>query len=95
MSEEQLKAFLEKVNADTSLQKKLKAAADSNAVTLIAREAGFTISTEDLETAKSKLSDKALEAISGGSGTEPPACTDGCYGIWVCILILLSTYLIL
>ena len=40
MSEEQLKAFLEKVKADTSLQEKLKAAADADAVTAIAKEAG-------------------------------------------------------
>ena len=47
MSEEQLKAFLEKVNADTSLQEKLKAAADGNAVVAIAKEAGFSISADD------------------------------------------------
>ena len=44
MSEEQLKAFLEKVKADTSLQEKLKAAADSDVVLAIAKEAGFMIS---------------------------------------------------
>ena len=32
MSEEQLKAFLEKVKGDTNLQEQLKAAADTNAV---------------------------------------------------------------
>ena len=79
MSEEQLKAFLEKVKGDFNLQEKLKAAADSNAVTLVAGEAGFTISTEDLERPKSTLSDEALEAISGGGGTAPPICSDGCY----------------
>ena len=41
MSEEQLKAFLEKVKADTSLQKKLKAAASPEAAIDIAKEAGF------------------------------------------------------
>ena len=35
MSEEQLKAFLEKVRGDTSLQEKLKAAVDANAVAAI------------------------------------------------------------
>ena len=43
MSEEQLKAFLEKVKADTSLQENLKAAADVNAVVAIAKAAGFMI----------------------------------------------------
>ena len=38
MSEEQLKAFLEKVKGDTGLQEKLKAAANSDAVVSIAKE---------------------------------------------------------
>ena len=38
MSEEQIKAFLEKVQGDTSLQEKLKTAADSDAVAAIAKE---------------------------------------------------------
>ena len=45
MSEEQLKAFLEKVKADTSLQEKLKATASPDAVVIeIAKESGFLIS---------------------------------------------------
>ena len=70
MSEEQLKAFIEKVKADTSLQEKLKAAADSNAVSAIAKEAGFIISADDLTNAQSELSeqlsDKELESVAGG-----------------------------
>ena len=57
MSEEQLKAFLEKVKADTSLQENLKAASDSDAVLAIAKDAGFIISADDLKNAQSKLSD--------------------------------------
>ena len=49
MSEEQLKAFLEKVKADTSLQEKLKAAADADAVAAIAENSGYKISTKDIE----------------------------------------------
>ena len=68
MSEEQLKAFLEKVKADTSLQEKLKAAADANAVAAIAKEAGFSISADDLTTkAQSELSDEELEGVAGGT----------------------------
>ena len=71
MSEEQLKAFLEKVKADTSLQEKLKAAADANAVAAIAKEAGFSISADDLTTkAQSELSDEELEAVAGGGWRE-------------------------
>ncbi|QNI53376.1 nif11-like leader peptide domain protein [Synechococcus sp. BIOS-E4-1] len=69
MSEEQLKAFLEKVKADTSLQEKLKAAADSDAVLAIAKEAGFSISADDLKNAQSKVSEEELENASGGKVT--------------------------
>ena len=61
----QLKAFLEKVKADTSLQEKLKAAADSDAVLAIAKEVGFSISTADLTNAQSKLSEEELEGVAG------------------------------
>ena len=66
MSEEQLKAFIEKVKADTSLQEKLKAAADSDAVLAIAKEAGFRISTDDFKKAQSEISDEELEGAAGG-----------------------------
>ena len=66
MSKEQLKAFLEKVKGDTSLQEKLKAAADANAVTAIAENSGYKISTEDIEKFMSDLTDKELEGVAGG-----------------------------
>ena len=66
MSEEQLKAFLEKVKGDTTLQEKLKASADSDAVLTIAKEAGFSISADDLKNAQSELSEKELEGVAGG-----------------------------
>ncbi len=69
MSEEQLKAFLEKFKADTSLQEKLKAAADSDAVLAIAKEAGFSISADDLTKAQSELSEEELEGVAGGAFT--------------------------
>ena len=69
MSEEQLKAFLEKVKDDTSLQEKLKAAADIDAVAAIAKEAGFIISVEDLKNAQSReISEEELEGVAGGMG---------------------------
>ena len=67
MSEEQLKAFLEKVKDDTSLQEKLKAAADVDAALAIAKEAGFSISADDVRT---KISDKELERAAGGGGEQ-------------------------
>ena len=67
MSEEQLKAFLEKVKGDTTLQEKLKAeGADPVA---IAKEAGFIISADDLTKAQSELSDEELEDVAGGTVT--------------------------
>ena len=69
MSEEQLKAFLEKVKGDTSLQEKLKAAASPEAVIEIAKEAGFSITAEDIQSMQSapaELTDKELEGAAGG-----------------------------
>ena len=69
MSEEQLKAFLETVKGDTSLQEKLNGAADSGAVVEIAKEAGFSITAEDIQSMQSAtvvLSDEELEEASGG-----------------------------
>ena len=66
MSEEQLKAFLEAVKADAALQDKLKAASDDDAVVAIAKEAGFSISADDLAKAQSELSDEELEGVAGG-----------------------------
>ena len=79
MSEEQLKAFLEKVKADTSLQEKLKAAASSEAAIEIAKAAGFAITAEDIQSMQSatvELSDDDLEFVAGGSFTN--TMTRGC-----------------
>ena len=66
MSEEQLKAFLEKVQDDTNLQEKLKAAADSDEVIAIAKEVGFLFSADELTKAQSELAEDELESASGG-----------------------------
>ena len=70
MSEEQLNAFLEKVKADTSLQEKLIAAASPDEATIdIAKEAGFAITAEDIQSMQSatvELSDAELEDAPGG-----------------------------
>ena len=65
MSEEQLKAFLEKVKADTSLQEKLKAAADAETVVAIAKEAGFAITAEDIQSMQSAttVTDDELDTV--------------------------------
>ena len=75
MSEDQLKAFVEKVKGDTSLQEKLKAASDADAVVSIAKEEEFSISIDDIkaqllelsdEAGDVELSDEELEGVAGG-----------------------------
>ena len=66
MSEEQLKAFQEAVQADAGLQEKLKAATDADAVVAIAKAAGFVISTGGLNKAQEELSDEELAGVAGG-----------------------------
>ena len=73
MSEEQLKAFIAKVQADTSLQEQLKA--EGADVVAIAKAAGFSITTEDLNAhQKRDLSDEDLESVAGGGSTAWPEC---------------------
>ena len=81
MSEDQLKAFLEKVKTDTSLQEKLKAATDVDAVVAIAREAGFPISGEELQNAQAKLTEEELESVSGGTDTIALCITVPLFGL--------------
>ena len=66
MSEEQLKAFIAKVQADTSLQEQLKA--EGADVVAIAKAAGFAITTEDLNSHRQDVSDEELESVAGGGG---------------------------
>ena len=69
MSEEQLKAFLERVKGDTNLQEKLKGASDADAALAIAKEAGFAMTAEDIQSMQSattELSDDELEGVAGG-----------------------------
>ena len=76
MSEEQLRAFMEAVKADAGLQQKLNAAADADAVALIAKEMGFVISAEELQRAQagSEVSEEELEGVVGGGKTWFPTC---------------------
>jgi predicted ribosomally synthesized peptide with nif11-like leader len=79
MSEEQLKAFLNALEADTGLQAKIKAAVEGEidtadetaAVLAIAKEAGFTITAADLLRLEAQnimeLSDEELESVTGGT----------------------------
>ena len=70
MSKEQLKVFLEKVKADTSLQEKLKTAKSSEDVVSMAKEHGHDFGTEHI----SQLSAEELEGVDGGGGTLNKEC---------------------
>ena len=86
MSEEQLKSFLEKVKTDTSLQEKLKGATDADAALTIAKEAGFAITAEDIQSMDSatSLSDEELEGVAGGYGGSGAltSCDGRCVPYW-------------
>ena len=66
MSEQQLKAFWEATQADPALKQKLQGVTDLGAIVDIAKEAGFTISVEELEQAQTELSDEQLDGAAGG-----------------------------
>ena len=66
MSEEQLKAFWKAIQADTALQQKLQGLTDPDAIVAIAKQAGFSISADELKKAQSELTEEQLEKVSGG-----------------------------
>ena len=72
MSEEQLKAFLEKVKGDTSLQEKLKAAKSPEDVVGIAKDCGHKFNSDVInqlgkeKDARPSISEEELELLSGG-----------------------------
>ena len=77
MSEEQLKALIAKVQGDTSLQEKLKAASDADAVVAIAKDAGLMITAEEFKNAQAEVSDEELEGAAGGREVCPKRTQNG------------------
>ena len=65
MSEEQLKAFIAKVQADASLQEQLNA--EGADVVAIAKATGFSITTEHLHSHLQSLTNDELEGMAGGT----------------------------
>ena len=70
MSEEQLKAFMEAVEADAALQEKVQTEANryADAVVAIAKEAGFGVTAEDVKRAQLEISEDDLAGVTGGIG---------------------------
>ena len=67
MSAEQLKAFWEVIQSDPELQQKLSGVTDLDAVVEIAKGAGFTLSTQELQKAQAERSeDEELRGAAGG-----------------------------
>ena len=62
MSEEKLKAFLEKVKGDSNLQEKLKAAKSPEDVVGIAKEHGHEFTADKI----TQLTREELEGMAGG-----------------------------
>ena len=62
MSQTQLKAFLEKVKGDSSLQEKLKATKSPEDVVGIAKEHGHEFTSDKIN----QLSEEELEGVAGG-----------------------------
>ena len=75
MSEEQLKAFIEKVQGDDSLQEKLKAAKSPEDVVGIAKEQGYEFTADRIN----QLSEEELEGVVGGQVTGSAAIGICCY----------------
>ena len=71
MSEENMFAFIAKVQSDAGLLEQMKAVTDADGAIAIAKRAGFEITVGDLirQQAKitSELSDEELEKVAGGT----------------------------
>jgi predicted ribosomally synthesized peptide with nif11-like leader len=81
MSEEQLKAFLEAIQADAGLHQKLRGVTEPDAVAAIAKEAGFSISVQEILAGKltdESLTDEQLETVAGGAQYTQPGYNTTC-----------------
>lgn len=71
MSSEQLQLFIEKVKSDNDLAEKLKGVQSDEQAIAIAKELGFTITNDDLESLfpeEQDLTEEQLESVAGGFG---------------------------
>ena len=68
MTSDQLSAFITEIKINSELQEKLNKVTSVEAVIEIAKEAGFSITAEDLPShMKQAMSDAELESASGGT----------------------------
>jgi predicted ribosomally synthesized peptide with nif11-like leader len=66
MSEEQLGAFWNAVEADNALQKELQGVTDPDVIVGVAQKAGFAISADEIRSAAKDLTEEELEDVAGG-----------------------------
>lgn len=87
MPQEELKALLAKLKADSGLQEKLKGAVDLDDAVAIARQAGFDVRKADWLRYQAnqalELSDEELEGVAGGKEPRKPSKGISCAG---CVL---------
>lgn len=92
MTEDQLEAFLAKIQADPVLAEKVRAAPDPEAYAALAREAGVMISARDVKSARAELSEAELEGAGSRSTTYPTqSCRNTCKSGCTCSAILDET----
>jgi predicted ribosomally synthesized peptide with nif11-like leader len=78
MTTEAATAFAERLKGDEALQAKLAGAASREERWVLAREAGFDLTADDVGAVKEalgieELSDQDLEKVAGGTGTATSA----------------------
>jgi len=80
MSIDHAKAFLQELSGNEELKARLSACITPEKRMLCAKESGFEFTAEELNSARTGLSDEKLDAISGGSccgHTCEPECING------------------
>ena len=85
MSEDQIQALINAVKSDSTLEERLRAAADLDAVVAIAKKAGFVITKEEVinaqaqHSAAEELTDEELDGVAGGAPcTKSTVYANGC-----------------
>ena len=74
MSLESAKAFIEKMETDEDLRRKVNECKDQEGRKALVKSEGFDFTGDDLKLAVGELSEEDLEGIAGGSYCESSLC---------------------
>jgi len=77
MSEDQAKAFVEKMKSDEAFRARVMAVEDVTERMGLINAEGFDCSAEEIETVAGALADEELDMVDGGSVRESCACLSG------------------